>query len=679
MARIYQLPTHTRLWLTLAMLLCSLPQLFRGPLWQSGLLVLVVVIRMLVDRQRIGLPGRTARTALLLITVALTFYSFGRLYGPDAGVALLVSLFALKYLEVVKLRDAYVLMVLGYFVCATSLLFYQGILMFFYVLACITLLTACLVGINHSDTSARAPQHLRTAAVMLMQAVPLMVVLFILVPRVAPLWNMQIGSGQVKTGMSDTLSPGEVSSLSRSSEVAFRVAFEGDVPPMAQRYWRGLTLSTFDGRTWRQGLPAGMSAQDYLVGANQTPPHWFSVLKKAALQDALHYQYRVVMEPSHRRWLYAMAVPFVTDPDLRMARDFRLVADSQVDQRLGYQVTSVPSATGAMTLTPQERQLMLTLPASVGPRARSLAMQWRRDADSDSVVVQTALHYFHNEPFYYTLNPPRLEQDSIDDFLFRSRRGFCEHFASSFTFLMRAAGIPARVVAGYQGGQLNPVDGHLVVRQYDAHAWSEVWLDGRGWVRVDPTAAVAPQRIESGLQAALDAQGNTASNLGLDFSGFSGASWFGQIKIWMDYVDFRWQTWVLDYDTGRQLAFLSRIFVSVTPMKIALALLVCLGLPLLLILGWMLWRRERHPLSQEEKEFNRLFRLVERRGLTLAPGTTPRQLAEAISDRWPKAATQALHWRQRYERLMYSALPGDKKKQLYHLRRLRNRLYKLLY
>ncbi|MDX1804412.1 MAG: DUF3488 and transglutaminase-like domain-containing protein [Alcanivorax sp.] len=677
MARVYQLPNHTRVWLTLAVMLCSLPQLLRGPLWQFGLLAVVVVVRGLVQRQWLALPGKISRTLMLLVTVGLTFYSFGRLYGPEAGVALLVSLFALKYLEVVRQRDAYVLIVLGYFVCATSLLFYQGILMFAYVLTCAVLLTACLIGINYTDTRARSVQHLRVALVMLMQALPLMVVLFILVPRVAPLWDMGLGHTQARTGMTDSMSPGQISNLSRSSEVAFRVAFAGQPPPPSQRYWRGLTLSRFDGRTWSQALPAGMRRDDFVYSGAGRPPGWYRQWQQVAASDAPRYRYRVLMEPSQQPWLYALTVPLVKEPGIGMAQDFRLIARDPVTQRIDYRVESVPAIRYQARLGPAERALMLSLPARGGARARSLAQSWRLESDGGRQIVLRALQYFREQPFYYTLSPPRLDQDTIDDFLFRSRRGFCEHYASSFTFLMRAAGIPARVVVGYQGGEINPHDGHLLVRQYDAHAWSEVWLAGKGWVRVDPTAAVAPERIEDGLQAALDAQDNN-DVFGGEAAGFAGDGWLGKLAAWKDYVDFRWQSWVLGYDAGQQLTLLSGFLGTVTPLRVALALLGGLSVPLLLFMVWMLWQYQKRPLTALEREFYRLFERVQRDGVLLSAGTSPAQLADHIAMRWPKAAALARHWQNTFQQLAYQDRPLNRKTGLRHLRRLRRRLVRLL-
>lgn len=677
MARIYQVPSHTRLWLTLAVTFCALPQLLKGPLWQGGLFALVIAIRALVNRQRMALPGRIIRSLLLMGAVALTFYSFGRLYGPEAGVALLVSLFGLKYLEVVSQRDAYVLLVLGFFVCATSLLFSQSPLMFLYVLLCMVLLTACLAGINHSDTRASGMQHLKRAGIIMAQAVPLMLILFVLVPRVAPLWNMQVGNGKARTGMTDSMAPGQISELSESSALAFRVAFDGDMPPPAERYWRGLTLSHFDGRAWQQAIPRGMDEAGYLYSGRGPAPDWVDALT-AGRSDGTSYAYQVIVEPTQRRWLFAMPVPFVSEGGVSLARDMRLVANNPVSQRQSYQVVSVPAATRRLPLAAEEKALMLSIPDESGRRARGLAQQWRLESQSDAAVVQQALRYFRQQPFHYTLRPPKLVADPIDDFLFRSRKGFCEHYASSFTFLMRAAGIPARVVVGYQGGEQNSLGSHLLVRQYDAHAWSEVWLEGQGWVRVDPTGAVAPERVERGLRAALE-EGDSGDALGgIQLDGFAGSGLLGVMREWADYVDFRWQTWVLSYDSQLQLSVLSKLLGQVTPLRVAVTLMVSVALLLGLYGLYLFWRNPVHSQSPMEKEFWRLHQRVQGCGLALSPGVTPSQLAEAIAGRWPRAASPARDWARYYQRALYDPRQKASKQQMRHLRGLRNRLYKLL-
>lgn len=675
--RVYQVPTHTRLWLVITIIACSLPQLIRGPNWQAGLVILVMVIRALADRQRIRLPGRLVRGVLMVSVVGLTWFSFGRIYGPDAGVALLVSLFSLKYLEVVRQRDAYVVIVLGYFVCATALLFERGPGMFGYVLLCMLLLTACLVGINHSDTGVRPLAHLRRAGAMTLQAIPVMLVLFVLVPRVAPLWNMRIDSGQARTGMTDRMAPGEISELSQSSDPAFRVTFDGPMPAANERYWRGLTLSHFDGRTWQQAIPRGTEKQEYLAERGRPTPDWYKAL--LAAERGSGYRYQVIMEPTQRSWLFAMKVPVIERGNAALARDMRLVAEEPVYETLAYTVTSYPGLSNAIRLDDAERELMLSLPdQDIGRRARGLAQQWRLDSDTAEEIVNRALRFYREQPFFYTLSPPPLAVDSVDEFLFMTRRGFCEHYASSFTFMMRAAGIPARVVLGYQGGEPNALGSHLMVRQYDAHAWSEVWLDGRGWVRVDPTAAVAPERIENGLRAALSGSADDEPLLS-GLQSFANSGLLGRLRQWGDYVDFQWQTWVLGYNSQSQMSLLRQLLGSVSPLRIALALLAGITLLLGLYTLFLLSRDRGYRQSPMEREFWRLHqRVASLTGVPLETGITPAQLAERIAERWPRAAEPARQWALQYQQALYNPAVLADNPRIRHLRRLRNRLYKLL-
>ena len=667
MARIYQVPSHARLWLTLAIIAASLPQLSDGPWWQAVLLVVVLGWRALLDRQRLAQPGRLARLGLLLATVGATFYSFGRLHGPEAGTALITSLFALKYLELVGKRDAYVLIVLGYFVCATILLFHRGPLAALYVVGCLTLLTASLAGINYSDTHARRRQHLTVASAMLLQALPLAVVLFVLVPRVAPLWNMQLDSGQARTGMSDSMSPGQVSRLTESSELAFRVQFQGTPPPPDQRYWRGLTYAYFDGTTWRQARPPGWSDADTFYDGRGPAPPWYRGLRAADRGPA--WEYRVIMEPSQQRWLYALAVPFTDLDGQGLARDLRLVADNPVSGSYGYRVRSVPAAAEGLDLNGPERRLMLDLPDTGNRRARDLAASWRQRYRDDRDLVQAALRYFREQPFHYTLEPPRLSGDTVDGFLFNTRRGFCEHYASSFTFLMRAAGIPARVVAGYQGGE--PNGDYLQIRQYDAHAWTEVWLNGR-WVRVDPTGAVAPERIELGLRGLVEGRA--------DAGGDAVAGALGRLPVlfrvqqWMDYVDFNWQKWVLGYRQEDQRALIERLLGAFTPTRVALALLGAVLLVTAVLAVLVLARRRDAPARPLEREFARLRRGLARRGLNVADCHSAAALEAAAARRWPGAAGRAGHWRRYFEYLAYRRDGDPPAGELRQLRRRRRAL-----
>jgi transglutaminase-like putative cysteine protease len=481
-----------------------------------------------------------------------------------------------------------------------------------------------------------------------LQALPLAIALFVLVPRIAPLWNMQLDSGQARTGMSDSMSPGQVSRLTESSELAFRVQFEGEPPPPRERYWRGLTYSYFDGTTWRQASPPGWDREQLFYGGRGPSPDWYRALINAAA-DRTGYRYRVIMEPSRQRWLYALAVPFTDFDGNALARDFRLVADGPVNGAFSYTVRSVDVTGAVPALGDAERRLMLDLPEEGNAQARALAQRWRQRHRNDGALVQAALGYFREQPFFYTLEPPRIAGDTVDEFLFGTRQGFCEHYASSFTFLMRAAGIPARVVAGYQGGEMNAGD-YLQVRQYDAHAWAEVWLPGQGWVQVDPTAAVAPERVELGLRGAFD---SAADGAGGDFDGLNRLPVLFQLQQWADYVDFNWQKWVLGYRQQSQRDLLERLLGAVTPLRVGLALL---GVVLVFsaVLGLLVLSRRRDtPVSPLEREFARLHRALAQRGLRAPDTVSAAQLEAAVTRRWPSAAGAAGHWRRLFEHLAY--------------------------
>jgi hypothetical protein len=364
---------------------------------------------------------------------------------------------------------------------------------------------------------------------------------------------------------------------------------------------------------------------------------------------------------------------------MALAKDMRLVADQPVSQRFAYRVESVPAATDAISLDGQERQLMLSLPQESGRKARGLAQQWQLESHSAREIAQRALRHFREQPFHYTLRPPRLTADPVDDFLFRTRRGFCEHYASSFTFLMRAAGVPARVVVGYQGGEQNQLGTHLLVRQYDAHAWSEIWLEGQGWTRVDPTGAVAPERIELGLREALENSEDGRDVLDdLGLRRFSDGGLFAKVSQWVDYVDFRWQTWVLGYDSAFQSAFLEDLLGVVSPVRIAIALIVAVAMLMGLYALFLLWRTGNARLTLMEREYWRLHQRASERGRPLAVGLTPMQLSDAISEQWPQAAVAAENWAKYYQKLHYDPVSAPDKRQRRHLRSLRNRLYKLL-
>lgn len=675
MARVYQVPRHAMIWMMLAVVLAGLPHVITGPAWLGGLLLGAVLWRSLIHRGRLRMPPRVVRLTLLGAMVGGIFYHFGTLFGPTAGVSLLVGAFALKLLELFRLRDAYVVVLLGYFVLATIFLHQRGAAAALYVLVGLATLTAALIGINQPESGGRAREHIKLAAVMLIQALPLTVLLFLVMPRIAPLWSMETEESQARTGMSDSMAPGEVSDLSQNNDLAFRVTFDGEVPPRAQRYWRGMTYTRFDGRRWRQAaLGDNWRNRDLYFPARGPRPDWWVQWRDQ--RTGPNYDYQVVMEPSRRKWLYALAVPFSESESVGVARDFRLLRSEEIDSTFAYRVTSYPDMPRGHRLTERQRERALELPQGFNPRTRERARQWRAAASTDQAYIERILDWLEREDFEYTLQPPELGRDSVDEFLFETRRGFCEHYASALTFMLRAAEIPARVVAGYQGGEVNPLGDHLRVRQSDAHAWVEAWLMGQGWVRLDPTAAVAPARIEYGLDRALEEQGGEAGGGVLDNLG--DLPLILQMGYLSDYVEFAWYKWVRGYDQSARLELLANWLGKVNPVRVGLALAAGLAIILTPLAAWILLQRRAPGLSSWQREYWRMLNLLRHHDIRVHSGLPPRELVTRVAQRNPPAAEVLEAWSRDYEHLVYGPDPERDRAARQRLRRERGAVRRAL-
>ena len=488
---------------------------------------------------------------------------------------------------------------LAYFLLLTHYLHSQEIIVGLWLIVALWLVTAALTRLHAGPIERR--DNLRLAGTLLLQSLPLMLVLYLLFPRISgPLWGLPADANTGRTGLSERMNPGSIAELVSSGEVAFRVCFDGPPPARRLLYWRGPVLENFDGTTW-------------LRSARRLP-------EEVVQADGPEIAYETTLEAHGQRWLLALDAP-LTLPE-GASRDGRLavLAAQAIDSRQRF---SLRAAT-AFRFNPQEAPATLAdnlrLPTAGNPRARALAREWQRQAHSPAELVDLALRHFNREAFHYTLRPPLLGRDPIDDFLFRSRRGFCEHYASSFAFLMRAAGLPARVVSGYQGGEFNPLDGYLVVRQSEAHAWAEVWFAGRGWTRVDPTAAVAPERIEQGIVSALPAGEPLPAFL------LNRADWLRDLRHRWEAVNNAWNQYILGYDGERQRQFLSQLGFANVDWRLLATLLGLAGSGVLAaILLLNLWHRPRLD------EARRLWLRAQRRiGLNCAPQETPLAFAERV-------------------------------------------------
>jgi len=419
--------------------------------------------------------------------------------------------------------------------------------------------------------------------------------------------------------MSDSMSPGSFGSLHPSDTPAFSVHFDGNIPPPVQRYWRGNVLWDFDHGVWRTGAMDGTAA----------------ILPKADdVRDTIRYT--VVLEPNYGPWLVALDVPVTAAPIARMTPDRTLRAGTAINHRVAYGLRSQLDYRLDPTLTAADRERALRLPIAENPATRRLAETWRRQHADASALVQRALGYFRSETFYYTLSPTPLRDNAIDDFLFTTRNGFCEHFAGSFVFLMRAAGVPARVVLGYQGGDMSADDDLLIVRQSDAHAWAEVWIEHRGWIRVDPTAAVAPQRIERGIEAALPSLSPLRS-LGL----VAGSDLLRPIESSWIAVNMAWNRWVLGYGEARQRALLQRFGLdSRNGLHVLSMMAIGCGLTLLLIAAAAAWYARTLPPDPIRAEYDRLCKKLARAGVVRAPDEGPVAFARRAAEACPEQALE---------------------------------------
>lgn len=523
-----------------ATLLALAPHAPYLPLWVSALCATTLAWRALITFRGTRMPPGYVLLPLAMAAMGGVYLTFKTLLGREAGVAMVVMLLAFKMLEMHARRDLFVVIFLSFFLVMTGFFHSQSIGAGAMMVAAIIALLAAQLSFQYTGRVPPLKARLLLASKIVTLAAPLAILLFLLFPRIeGPLWGMPGDAASGRSGLSGSMSPGNIADLAQSTEIAFRARFDGPPPPQDLRYWRGLVLDEFDGRTW-----------------TQSPRSWRMAGVGLLKQRARPYTYQVTLEPHGERWLFALdmlgSADGMKERGVTLTPEYELRSLTRISQRVRYDVQSNLSyrLEGGSELASSARYL--ALPAGFNPRTLEAGQQLRREPDP-AVRVQTVLAMFRREPFSYTLQPPLLGRDTVDDFLYRTRAGFCEHYANAFVVLMRAAGVPARVVAGYQGGELNPVDNFVVVRQSDAHAWTEVWLGARGWVRIDPTAAVAPERVARNLARALPPEPTFANLISIELSE---NNWLAKIRFQLSAINNGWNQWVLNYDGERRNSFL---------------------------------------------------------------------------------------------------------------------------
>ena len=595
-------------WTLSAMFVAFLPHVPFIPAWITVAFVGCAAWRYVIEKRRGILPSTWLRAGLALGCFLGVFATYSAISGVGPGSALLAVMAALKLLETRKRRDQFVLLFLSIFLVMSSLLREQFLWSLPYmIVSMVVIMTAWLrMSAGESQTTR---QSFMTGGRLMLYAAPLAIVMWVFFPRIStPFWAVPIDTSRASSGLSDTMSPGDISELSMSDAVAFRVSFDGDVPAARDRYWRGLVLTSFNGRTWSGREPSisrSAHKQIQVVGER--------------------IDYEVTLEPTRQQWIFALDIPYAWSlSQTFMGPQQQLARSIPIDQRIAYSVTSYTDFLVQTELSTLYRNWYSQLPEGTNPRTAELAEEMRTAAGSDRDFINAVLQKLREEEFYYTLEPPPLGSNPVDRFLFDTRRGFCEHYASAFSVLMRSVDIPTRIVLGYHGGELNPMGGHLIVRQSDAHAWTEVWLDGLGWHRVDPTAAVAPERIEmSASDAAFDGIGEAW--------GFAAPSrLLHRLTLTWDALNAKWNEWILGYGPDTQNSFMKWLGMQDPSWRKMMLTLIGLVIGLIMLISVLLMIRYRPPPKDEAAVLYERF--VKKTGLEPQTGETAQIFALRVRE-----------------------------------------------
>ena len=619
-----------------------LPHVSHLPVWCSALTAAVLAWRARLALTNAALPGRWVLMAVLLLAAGLTLWSYRSLLGKEPGVTMIVTLMALKTLELRARRDAFVVFFLGFFLILTHFLYSQSLVVAAAMLVSVWGLLTALVLAHMPVGQPSLRQASALAARTALLGAPIMALMFLLFPRIAPLWGVP-QDGLTKTGLSATMKMGSVAEAVLDDSIALRIRFDGPAPAPSQMYFRGPVLSSFDGSEWR---PAPSSPMSLSLAVRNLRPVGAAV------------PYEMTLEPQRLPTLPLLEVS-VEAPRIEGVRvvgqaDLQWLADRPVLERLRFRAAAYPTFRHGPVVSGPGLRAQKALPPGRNPRTLEWAAAMRRNplyAEADAgVLAQAVLKHIRSGGYRYTLAPGSYGDergtDAIDEFWLDRREGFCEHFASAFVIVMRALDVPARVVTGYQGTDPEPVDGYYIVRQSSAHAWAEYWEEGVGWVRADPTAAVAPERIDRGRRLA-PGPGLLAGALGS-----VSPALLARLRESWEAVNNRWNQWVLNYSRSEQFDALKRLgFASPSWEDLALLLIGAMSSLALAGAAWAWWDRRR--VDPWTRQMERLRRAVRALGLPAAAHDTARTLAARVRERFgargePLAVLLTLLEQQRY-------------------------------
>jgi len=657
---------ETLAWVVFAQGFAILPLFLHLPLWLSIIWASAVFTRIQTFRGVWPFPSTFIKLLFGISGATALYLSFGGRMGVEVMISFLLLSFVLKLIEMRNRIDVLIVLYIGFVTIAAHLLLSPTIWGSAYSLfTCGVLLAALRSVFQHRKVNVR--ERLWSGFSVLLQALPVMLILFLVMPRLGQLWAVPSMSESSKTGFSDSMSPGDISDLIESDEIVFRATFKnGPIPEPHQRYWRGLVLEQFDGRKWQRVSTGWMGRESGSQPAEKAHSKWGLITPS---DSGTTFNYSVLLEPHHYQWMFTLMAPLEAySPSVQTLfnEQVLLLSALPITGRTYYEVVSTldykltPSA-----LDERVRKRNLALPEKGNVQARAMAQEWVEDGLAATDIIER-INDLYSQRFTYTLRPPMLGENSVDDFMFQTQRGFCEHFSSSFVFLARAAGIPARVVLGYQGGHYREEDRYIVVRQSDAHAWAEVWLEGSGWTRIDPTAAVSPLRIERALHEAVDS--TESSLVGGAFLRIRALSWLADVRNRWEEFDYLWQTNVLGYDGDTQGGILQRLLGGTDPWRVALFFVGGIGGMLSLYYIWSFLRFKRPQQAPELRLLLAALRRLERYGIRRSPQETPVAFAQKVAKEKPALAPVVNKVVSLYCSIVYQPIGTDRKALIAQLR-----------
>ena len=637
-AEIYSLSSKQIFWILLSVVISTLPHIPRLPIWFPILLLMAVTIRWLTVRRRVRpLPGFVVAFMTVFLTLVIV-YVHGIGLNRELSVTILAVMTVLKVLETWRKRDAWMVVTLCYFVILTRFFYSQDILLILYLLVSVLVITHTLFVLQHNDDGKYfLKSEIKQTSSLMLAGIPLAALFFLFFPRLgSPIWGSPDFFGSGKTGISEEMSPGSISQLFSDDSTAFRVVFDSEIPEMSQLYWRGPVLWDFDGMTWSRNKKVSSIQRD---------------LKKTGDYPIVHYE--VELEPTGQKYLFALdyVVDFPSKADLKA--DSQLMTELDINQLRHYKASSVIQPFNPYeSLSRADFERLLGLPTGYNSKTQQLVQTWKSSTKSPLELIQKILQWFAEDEFYYSYTPPLLQGDTVDQFLFETKSGFCEHYASAFTYMMRAAGVPARIVTGYQGGTVN--EEYLQVKQSDAHAWSEVWIHGKGWMRVDPTAAVSPLRVERGSQALISENSRS----------WHDTEWYRKLGEKYDRVRHKWNKWIREYNALKQKALFQIIGFEKQDAK---AIVIVLGIIMLattvLVMLFLYLTRPKQKLSQYDKVLNQFIKLFAKDGLTKLNYQGVIEYSESIKKQYPQLKDEIDNFIGLYIKLRFSKSPKKTENQ----------------